>query len=57
MVRPSITVASATTINATSAPQWMRPVSNKVGTVATGSNEAVVGKFMPFGSRHGPRTR
>ena len=57
MVRPSITATNATTISATSAPAWTRLPSIKAGTVATGSNGAVVGKFSPCGSRHGPRTR
>src|SRR5215813_9066405 len=56
-VRPSSTAASATRTSVATAPACRRLPSIKVGTVATGSNSAVVGKLRPCGSRQGPRTR
>ena len=47
MVRPRSTVTSITTTRAMIEPACNRPVpSNKVGTFATGSNAAVVGKVQ-----------
>src|SRR5882762_4565663 len=57
MVRPSRTAATATTTRAINAPKCSRVPSTRTGTVATGSNSAVVGKLKPLGSRQDPRTR
>ncbi len=57
IMRPSSTVASITTIKRDDRAGVQPAAFDQVGTEATGSKAAVVGKFKPVGSRQGPRTR